>query len=176
MKVYLIRHSEPTYDQVTAANLHGYGRELGALTTRGIQIARKRAHDPLFKNVQLILASPYTRALQTALEFVRYNDLPLKVELDLREWQPDNTGKRADNDQQAAAAYQAYLEHPHVRPADCPFHYDTAEEMRTRFTNVLKRYAANYNCIACISHGEIIHQLGDWNALDYCDVREMDVN
>ena len=66
MKVYLIRHSEPTYQQVTTAGLTGFGRELGGLTDRGIMLAQQCAQQPLFAQVQLILSSPYTRALQTA--------------------------------------------------------------------------------------------------------------
>lgn len=31
MKVYLIRHSEPTYQQATDAGLQGFGRELGGV-------------------------------------------------------------------------------------------------------------------------------------------------
>lgn len=31
MKVYLIRHSEPTYQQAIDAGLQGFGRELGSL-------------------------------------------------------------------------------------------------------------------------------------------------
>ena len=92
MKVYLIRHSEPTYEQVTTAGLTGFGRELGSLTDRGIMLAQQCAQQPLFAQVQLILSSPYTRALQTALEIVRFNDIPLKVELGLHEWLPDDTG------------------------------------------------------------------------------------
>ena len=175
MKVYLIRHSEPSYDQVAAAGLRGYGRELRPLTDRGIQIARERAKDPLFQEVQLMIASPYTRALQTALEFVRYHDIPLKVELGLREWQPDNTGARIDNDELAEAAYQAFLKHPHERPADCPYHYDTIEDMQNRFMAVLKRYANQYDCIACVSHGTIISQMGPWSGLDYCDVQQLNI-
>jgi broad specificity phosphatase PhoE len=40
MKVYLIRHSEPTYQQATDAGLQGFGRELGGLTENGIVIAK----------------------------------------------------------------------------------------------------------------------------------------
>ncbi|MFQ4156055.1 hypothetical protein ACKE7A_02895 [Lactiplantibacillus argentoratensis] len=43
MKVYLIRHSEPTYQQVTTAGLTGFGRELGALTDRGIMLTQQCA-------------------------------------------------------------------------------------------------------------------------------------
>lgn len=51
MKVYLIRHSEPTYQQVTTAGLTGFGRELGGLTDRGIMLAQQCAQQPLFAQV-----------------------------------------------------------------------------------------------------------------------------
>lgn len=177
MKVYLIRHSEPTYTQVNAAGLRGYGRELGQLTEHGIQIAQQRAHDPLFKDVQLLLSSPYTRTLQTGLEIVRFNDLPLKVELNLREWQPDVTGKRTDTDAEASAAYQVYQQYPNQRPSDAPLPYETVPELRARVLNVFKQYQTQgYQCIACVTHGELIHQLVPGGDLDFCDVRELTID
>ena len=171
MKVYLIRHSEPTYQQVTTAGLTGFGRELGGLTDRGIMLAQQCAQQPLFAQVQLILSSPYTRALQTALEIVRFNDIPLKVELGLHEWLPDNTGIRTDTDEQAATAYKLYRQHAGKRTIASPLPYETAAEMKTRVLATLNKYATSYDCIACVTHGEVMRQFGDQKDVDYCGVR-----
>lgn len=176
MKVYLIRHSEPTYEQPLQAGLTGFGRELGGLTPHGILLAQQRAHDPRLKQVQLLLASPYTRALQTALEIVRYNDIPLKVELGLREWQPDTSGRRTDTVEESGAAYVTYQKHPNQRPADSHRPYETVPELRARLLGVLKNYAPHYDCIACVCHGELIRQFQDWGDLDYCELREVTIN
>ncbi|MBQ0835278.1 histidine phosphatase family protein [Lactiplantibacillus pentosus] len=176
MKVYLIRHSEPTYQQATDAGLQGFGRELSSLTENGVAIAQKLAQQPLFDHVQLILASPYTRALQTALEIVRFNDIPLKVELGLREWQPDNTGSRTDTDEQASVAYQIYRQHAGQRVADSPLHYETAAEVKSRVLTTLSKYAQTYDCIACVTHGEVMRQFGDQQDVAFCGVRKIIVD
>ncbi|MCG0555070.1 histidine phosphatase family protein [Lactiplantibacillus plantarum] len=176
MKVYLIRHSEPTYQQVTTAGLTGFGRELGGLTDRGIMLAQQCAQQPLFAQVQLILSSPYTRALQTALEIVRFNDIPLKVELGLHEWLPDNTGSRTDTDEQATTAYKLYRQHAGKRTTASPLPYESAAEMKARVLATLNKYAASYDCIACVTHGEVMQQFGDQKDVDYCGVRVIAVD
>ena len=171
MKAYLIRYSEPTYQQVTTAGLTGFGRELGGLTDRGIMLAQQCAQQPLFAQVQLILSSPYTRALQTALEIVRFNDIPLKVDLGLHEWLPDNTGSRTDIDEQAATAYKLYRQHAGKRTIASPLPYESAAEMKTRVLATLNKYAASYDCIACVTR-----QFGDQKDVDYCGVRVIAVD
>ncbi|ALO03106.1 phosphoglycerate mutase family protein [Lactiplantibacillus paraplantarum] len=176
MQVYLIRHSEPTYQQVTSAGLTGFGRELGGLTDRGIILAQQCAQQPLFAQVQLILSSPYTRALQTALEIVRFNDVPLKVELGLHEWLPDQTGTRTDTDEQAGQAYKLYRQHMGERTAASPLPYESAAEIKAQVLATFSKYAASYDCIACVTHGEVMRQFGDHNDVDYCGVRVITVD
>ncbi|WP_414840774.1 histidine phosphatase family protein [Enterococcus saccharolyticus] len=80
MKLYLIRHGEPDYDQVTEANYKGFGRDLSRLTSEGIKQAQAHAKQPLFNTIELLLVSPYTRTMQTALELTRDKDIPVLVE------------------------------------------------------------------------------------------------
>jgi len=166
MQVHLIRHSEPTYAQVNKANFTGFGRELGALTAHGIELAQQRAHDPLFQNVQLMLTSPYTRALQTALEIVRFNDLPLKVELGLHEWLPDISGQRTDTDEEASAAYATYRQNNGERISYGGLPYESAVEVKNRVTDTLAKYAQQYDCTACVTHGEVMRQFGNHRDVD----------
>ena len=172
MKVYLIRHAEPQYEQVTEAGYVGYGRDLGALTDAGIQMAQTAALDPMWSQVQLVLSSPYTRALQTTLELVRDTPIPVKVALGLHEWRPDVTGRELANDQQAIQAYQVYIaNHRQLSPAS-PLHYETGAQVKTRVKKVLDRYKA-YDCIACVTHGEVIRQFVDQDNIDYCQIFEI---
>jgi len=62
----LVRHGEPRYDEVLQRHYFGMGYDLGKLTENGIAQAEKRAKDPIFDGADLIISSPYTRALQTA--------------------------------------------------------------------------------------------------------------
>lgn len=56
---------------------------------RAWQQARQVAAHPALAGAQLVLSSPYTRALQTAAEIVRATGLPLAVESDLHELMAD---------------------------------------------------------------------------------------
>lgn len=45
--------------------------------------------EDILKNSEIIISSPYIRALQTAAIISKETKIPLTVEIDLREWQPD---------------------------------------------------------------------------------------
>ena len=76
MTIYLMRHGEPTYRDTTALGLPGMGAELGQLRPEGIRQAEEAAKDPRIQDADLIVASPYPRALQTAAIVSRRIDRP----------------------------------------------------------------------------------------------------
>lgn len=47
--------------------------------------------DERLKGADIILASPYTRTLQTAAIISKNTGIPIEVETDLLEWMPDLT-------------------------------------------------------------------------------------
>lgn len=63
---YLIRHGEPTYKPIDERRFIGHGRDLAPLTENGIKGVKETALDNRLKNCEIIVSSPYTRALQTA--------------------------------------------------------------------------------------------------------------
>lgn len=91
MQVIMIRHGEPDYSPCDERRFIGHGRDLAPLTMRGIEQAKEAAKNKILHNSQIILSSPYTRALQTASYIASENRLDIIVEVDLREWQPDLT-------------------------------------------------------------------------------------
>lgn len=90
---YLIRHGEPDYSQLLDAGFWGFGRAFAPLSDRGIRQAEIIADDAHLKTADIIISSPYTRALQTAGIISRKTGLNVNVELDLHEWIPDKTNK-----------------------------------------------------------------------------------
>lgn len=86
---YLIRHGEPTYDNLMEHGFFGFGRDLAPLTEEGKKHAEITAKDARLKDAALIVSSPYTRALQTAQIISRETGLQVEVELDLHEWVAD---------------------------------------------------------------------------------------
>jgi len=91
MKIILIRHGEPDYSHVVQRGFVGSGLDLAHLSKEGEAQAAEAAKDARLDGAQLILASPYSRALHTAAIISRHRNLPLEVELDLHEWLPDLT-------------------------------------------------------------------------------------
>ena len=68
---------------------YGFGRSFAPLSEKGIHQAEMTAIDDRLKSAELIISSPYTRALQTASIISRETGLKICVEVDLREWEPD---------------------------------------------------------------------------------------
>jgi len=172
MKVYLIRHGEPDYGPVTEAGYTGFGRDFSQLTVRGIEQAQACAQNPIFDEVQVMVSSPYTWALQTASEIIRYHDLPLQVELQLHEWQPDKSGTQLKSARQAMLAYAEYSKKHGSKNATSTWDYETSTEIKQRVTAVLAKYA-DYDCIACVTHSEVMRQFGGWQKIGYCEIKEL---
>jgi broad specificity phosphatase PhoE len=63
---YLIRHGEADYSELMEHRFFGFGRGLAPLSEKGIMQANETAKDERLKSAELIISSPYTRALQTA--------------------------------------------------------------------------------------------------------------
>lgn len=91
MEIVLIRHGQPDYTPCDERGFIGHGRSLAPLSPLGVSQAEKTGKDPALKDVKLIVSSPLTRALQTAAIISRETGIPLTVEVDLREWEPDVT-------------------------------------------------------------------------------------
>lgn len=89
MDLLLVRHGEPDYSDIDERGYIGHGRDLAKLTEKGVRQAERAAEDTRLQGAELILSSPYTRALQTASIISRITQIPLTVETDLHEWMPD---------------------------------------------------------------------------------------
>ena len=66
MHLVLIRHGEQDYTVTEGRGFPGPARELAPLTERGVAQAEAVVKDARLQGCQLIVSSPYTRALQTA--------------------------------------------------------------------------------------------------------------
>ena len=91
MELLLIRHGQANYAACDTRGFVGQGKDLAPLSDAGRKQADRLTAALDVSGAQLILSSPYTRALETAAALCRHTGLPLRVEMDLREWQPDTT-------------------------------------------------------------------------------------
>lgn len=90
-KFYLIRHGKPDYTYGDTHGFIGQGHDLAPLEIERIGEVKETAKDKRLKEAQIIISSPYTRALQTASIISKETGIDIIVEPDIREWQPDLT-------------------------------------------------------------------------------------
>lgn len=106
---YLIRHGKPDYTYGDTHGFIGQGHDFAPLKQDRIREVIETSKDARLKNAQIIVASPYTRALQTASIISKETGLEIVVEPDIREWQPDLTYQYKNSDEMKRY-YKDYIE------------------------------------------------------------------
>jgi uncharacterized phosphatase len=140
---YLVRHGQPDWRWTEGEHLTGWLRDFTPLTALGHAQANVTARDERLHNAELILSSPYTRALQTGAIISRILQVPLEVEFDLREWMPDVRGQIQTLEDVFAAArdFEACDGcHPSDFAPEEQRHWESREALRNRMLGVLGRY------------------------------------
>ncbi len=163
-----VRHGEPRYDEVLERGYFGMGYDLGKLTDRGVLQAEERALDPIFKGAELIISSPYTRALQTAAIISRITQIPLTVENDLHEWMPDT---KFLFDQDIHKVFQEYWDAQGRRNAAHQYRWESYDDLRKRVQLTLIRYQ-KYKKVVVICHGIVMSTMTRFDdVIEHCGVR-----
>ncbi|NGZ75659.1 histidine phosphatase family protein [Saccharibacillus alkalitolerans] len=169
---YLIRHGEPDWHTYKPLNLKGNGRDLVPLTEKGARQAAETAGDPRLKGAELILSSPYTRAMQTAAVLSRKLDLELKVEYDLREWQPDLTFEY-DSEERMRELRDEYNRCGGVYPDGESRLWESREQLLKRLRGVLERYSG-YSKVIAAGHGTLFGTLIGRTDIAHAEIVEYD--
>ncbi|AIQ28080.1 fructose-2,6-bisphosphatase [Paenibacillus sp. FSL P4-0081] len=148
---YLIRHGEPEWNINEQYKLKGHGRDLVPLTEAGVNQVYWTAKDERLKEAEVIVSSPYTRALQTAAILSKELGLDIKVELDLREWQPDLTFEY-DSLERLAELGNDYDTNHGVYPPGVTKLWESKELLKNRIEKVIDRYLG-YKKVIITGHG-----------------------
>ncbi len=178
MIIYLMRHGEPTYRDTAAMKLPGMGAELGQLTAEGRAQAEAAAKDSRLQDVDLILASPYPRALQTAAIVSRAVDKPLDVAVGIFEWLPD-ADYAAVSHADIVASWNEYKANCGVHQPDDRFpNWETHAQMRARAKQAIAPFLAREDIgkLLIVCHGGIMRALMNQPSLDkirYCEICEL---
>lgn len=164
----LIRHGEPRYDEVQSRGYKGMGYELGKLTDLGISQAEERAKDERLTGSQIIISSPYTRALQTAAIISRQTGIKLIVENDLHEWMPDMTHQYQ---LEPHSSFLEYIDHKGIKTEDRKYPWETYEHLQKRVGAVLDKYQ-DYDKVIVVCHGIVISSQTHFDdIIEHCGVR-----
>ncbi|MFC4076257.1 histidine phosphatase family protein [Salinithrix halophila] len=173
-RFYLVRHGEPYWALTEERKLVGVQRDLVPLSEKGEREAELAARDPRFAEVELILTSPYTRAIQTAAIISRRRDLPITVEYDLHEWVPDRS-LSYDSFEKLKELRDDFYRHQGSYPNGEERPWETMENVTQRAQSVIDRYRIHSKVII-VCHGMVIRALTGGNRdVDHCAVVEWDL-
>ena len=171
-KIVFMRHSEPDYTFVDERKYIGHGKDLSQLTEKGIQIAEKASFDRKLDGAEIILSSPYTRALQTAAIISKNRQLNIKVEIDLHEWMPD-LSFQFSTVQEAVQAAELFTEHKGICPPDSKVKFESLESVFTRAKKAILRYP-EYKKIIVVTHGMVMRRFAFEAHIPFCGILEID--
>ena len=174
MKIVFIRHGEPNFNEVDSRGFIGQGRELASLTPNGINQAENVSKNPLLEGAELIVSSPYTRALQTAAIISKNINLEIAVETDLHEQLFDKTFM-VKGAEEAKALNIDFIKYSGKVPKGENKKWESLPEIISRIKTVAdKYYNLGYKKIIVVSHGGIIRRFtGEWQ-IDHCDLSEIE--
>jgi broad specificity phosphatase PhoE len=172
LKVVFIRHGEPNYRSCDERGFIGQGRDMAPLTDTGILQAELVSRNNLLKGSAFIVASPYTRALQTAAIISKNTGLDIRVEVDLHEFIPDKTFIYK-GEQESKDLHKDFMNCQGVYPTNETRKWETIEEIINRVVPVLNKYL-EYEKIIVVAHGGVIRRFTGVGFIDYCEVCEIE--
>ena len=178
MTIYLMRHGEPTYRDTEALGLPGMGAELGQLTPEGIRQAEEGAEDPRIQDVDLILSSPYPRALQTAAIVSRRINKPIDIAVGIYEWLP-RVDFSAATHEEIVDGWKEYKANSGVHKPDDKYpDWETHAQLRARALKAVAPFLARTDIskLLIVCHGGIMRALMNQPSLrkiHFCEIREL---
>lgn len=172
MQLVMIRHGEPDYSFSEGKGFKGPGRELAPLTKLGVEQAEQVALDPRLQGSQLIISSPYTRALQTAAIISRVTGIKIDVAFDLHEWIIDTTYENKDFTDTIASVREIST-FKGVQNEKATLNWEGYDQVAQRAYQALYPYLhLDKVIVAC--HAYIIKQFHNPGHINYCDIIEVD--
>jgi len=159
-KFILLRHGEPTYDELISLGYDQDRFSWSPLTKQGVLDVQKIAENTIFKNSDILISSPYTRAMQTASIIGNRYNLPINPEVLLHEWVPGTFSSNEEFVFQIRKAYEEWV----LKKENPDFVYTTDfesfESVKNRVLTVLSKYT-EYDKVIVVAHGVLISTLFD---------------
>ena len=162
----LVRHGSVNYDAYPN-RFRGHGIDLLPLTASGAVEAEGLASRLAEQGgVDLIVASPMTRALQTAMILSWELTCPVEVELDLHEWVPDTSQQWTDGEV-PRTAYEELLACGGEWPPGEQREWEPYSAVRRRVGTVLERYS-HLTSVAVVTHSGVIEAMTGVSGIEPC--------
>lgn len=169
MKLLMIRHGEPRYDNVSELDLVSY---LGELTPIGVEQAEAVAEDERLKGADIIIASPFTRALQTAAIISRKTQIPLIVEPAFHEIVLDIAHERTLDIEYTRASYKEFVRKQGKRDKNTIYRWESLDHIVERAYSAMKKYLC-YDKVIVVAHAALIRAFGHQHQkFSFCEIFE----
>ena len=168
---YLIRHGKPDYTYGDTHGFIGQGHDFAPLKQDRIKDVVETSKDSRLKNAQIIVASPYTRALQTASIISKETGLEIVVEPDIREWQQDLTYQYGGGGGGGGGGGD-YIENNGVYPTNEKRKWETKEQLKNRVMSVINKYKDNYNKVIVVAHKMAFQSICDCGDMKPAEIFE----
>jgi broad specificity phosphatase PhoE len=154
---YLIRHGKTDYSERNSKIYQGFGVNLAPLSDMGIQEIKNTAKDIRLHDANIILSSPYTRALQTAAILSKELHIDISVETDLHEWMA-NKYYIYESDEQAERHYKEFIDSSGSYSDGTEQEWEDIQTLKSRFIAVLNKYK-QYDKVIVACHGMLIQSV-----------------
>lgn len=167
---YLVRHGEADYSEMMEKGFYGFGRSFAPLSKIGVEQAELTALDERLKTAELIVSSPYTRALQTAAIISRETGLKVCVDVDLHEWEPDKLNPYTTSEEAFMLTDEFNL-NKGTYPEGKQMRWETLQEVRTRMRRVANRYVG-CNRVIFVGHGMAFRTIAYIEKMKPAEIKE----
>ena len=158
---YFVRHGKTDYSEHNQKIYQGYGVNLASLAEKGKKQIKQTAKDERLQDADLIISSPYTRALQSAAILSRELNVKLEVETDLHEWLA-NKNYIYEEDSKAELACAEYFSLNGDYPSGQDRNWESRQLMAERVRKVLEKYS-QYDKVIVVGHSMMIQAVTGYN-------------
>ena len=165
MGITLVRHGRVEISD--GRRFKGHGVDLTPLSPEGLIEAERIGRSLVSSPPDLILSSPMTRALQTAMIISWHVDRRVVVELDLHEWMPDDR-----QDWQDGTIPQAAASEMNALGGEWPLgetrHWEPLSVVRARVEAVFDRYV-EVDDLLVVCHSVVIQAVAGVAGCGHCE-------
>ena len=159
-KFYFVRHGQMDFSQTGKKFYKGFAYNMMTLSEKGIGQLYETAKNEKLKDAELIITSPFGRAMHSAAILSKELQLDLRVETDLHEWLSDCVNYEFLPDEEASVAYQALNDNKGKHPEGEVCAWENAEQMKARVMKVLEKYT-DYKAVIVVCHGTLMQYVLD---------------
>ncbi len=165
-----VRHGEPDYERIADWCKNPLLRDFAPLTKQGVQQIQETASKLQEEGAEIILASPYTRALETAYIVAKELGLEVMIEPDLHEWELDKKQKHKNKitEKLLLTALNKKVHIPFITGR-----IETKEQVQERVFKVLQKYTSYSKVIVCCHACVMGYVTDDFRAYAYGETKHM---